>query len=89
MDITAYDDETVLLSRLTATGRVDASVGSGSLLVLIEHSRIAAAGATVSAGAGATVGVAMSQLAGGPVTGSVVCSGTWDETWIFRANLCP
>ncbi len=83
---------TVFLTRLTANGAVVAEDHGGSLLLIVEHSRIVTSGATVIGDTGTTIGVAMTQLAGGPVSpsGSVIaCAGIWDEFWFPYASACP
>ncbi len=83
---------TVTLTRLTANGAVEAEDHDGTLRLIIEHSRIVAAGPTVIGDSGAAIGIAMTQLAGGPVSpsgGAIVCAGIWDEFWTPYATTCP
>jgi hypothetical protein len=83
---------TVALSRLITGGRVEASDQGGSLILVIEHSRIVASGATVIGDTNTAIGIGMTQLAGAAVSpsgGVIACAGVWDETWSFSANTCP
>jgi len=82
-------DNTVRASRLTATGPVEASAAGGSLDVLIAQSRVVATGPSVTLGGVAVMHVAATQLWGAPVVGSVMCSGVWDESWVFYSGTCP
>jgi len=82
----------VAFSRLIATGPVVAVDEGGALLLVVEHSRILSAGATVIGDTNAAIGVGMTQLAGGAVSpsgGLVACAGIWDEFWTPYANTCP
>lgn len=82
---------TVTLTRLTANGAVEAEDHGGTLLLIIEHSRIVATGSTVIGETGAATGIAMTQLAGGPVSpsgGAISCAGIWDEFWTPYATTC-
>ncbi len=83
---------TVAITRLTANGAVEAEDHGGSLFLVIEHSRIIASGPTVIGDTASTIGIAMTQLAGGPVSPSgaaMACAGIWDELWSPYATTCP
>jgi hypothetical protein len=93
VQVAAWENLTVTLTRMDLRGQVKTVVGTGSSLALIvEHSRIDSPGATIEGSPGAVIGVAATQLAGDPVQsggGTVVCAGVWDESWIFHPNTCP
>lgn len=57
--------------------------------VTVDSSQIAGSTATLYCGAGDTCRAGASLLDGGPVSGSVVCAGVYDEAYTFYANTCP
>ncbi len=93
VEVAAWENLTVTLTRMDLRGQLTTVVGSGdSLALIVEHSRIDSPGATIQGSPGAVIGVAATQLSGDPVQsggGTVVCAGVWDESWTFRPNTCP
>jgi hypothetical protein len=87
------DAMTVTLSRLDVRGPLVAEANSeGAVNVLIEHSRIETVKAAEYDDGQVAVGIAATQLASGavlPGTGTVVCAGVWDPSWLFHPNTCP
>lgn len=83
-------NNTVNVSHLTATGRIEATISDGSLAVTVALSRVwSYAGPTVLADPTVEMRVAATQLWGNPVSGSITCAGVWDESWNFYTNTCP
>jgi len=91
--VSAFSPMTVSMSRMSIHGKVSTYVSSGqSLSLVIDHSAVDTAFDTVLGDTGAIIGIAATQLAGGPVDangGIVGCAGVWDETWTFFPNTCP
>jgi len=82
----------VSFSRVLVSGReIEASDQGGSLLLVIEHSRIFGSGDTVVADTDTAIGIAMTQIYGSvsPSGGLIACAGVWDGTWAPYANTCP
>jgi hypothetical protein len=62
---------------------------SGSYTVVVRDSQITGSTATVRNDTAYTTRVAVSQLNGGAVAGSITCAGVYDENFIFSASTCP
>jgi len=84
-------DQIVTLSRITNTGVIETSDQGGSLLLVIEHSRIFGAGDTVVGDTDTAIGIAMTQIYGSvsPSGGLIACAGVWDGSWKPYASTCP
>jgi hypothetical protein len=62
---------------------------SGSYTVVVRDSQITGSTATLRNDTAYTTRVAVSQLNGGAVSGSITCAGVYDENFIFSASTCP
>lgn len=86
LDISSDDDDVVTLSRINASGTVETYTDAGaSMTLLIEHSRIRSAIATIAdvGNHNVVIGVAATLLDGDPVSvpagSTIACAGVWDE----------
>ena len=84
---------TIRNSTIQASGGADnygIYINSGDpVTVTVNNSQVTGSTATFYCGAGDICRAGASLLDGGPVSGSVVCAGVYDEGYAFYANTCP
>jgi hypothetical protein len=62
---------------------------SGSYTVIVSDAQIMGSTATLRNDTAYTFQVAVSQLNGGAVSGSITCAGVYDENFTFTTSACP
>jgi hypothetical protein len=85
---------TVQYSQVNALGGSSYGIynqgSSGSYTVIVRDAQVAGSTATLRNDTAYLLRVAVSQLAGGAVSGSgIICAGVYDENYTFSASSCP